>query len=119
MASRKWTPQQRLKQSQAIQSWQPWNNSTGARSEAGKAISAKNADKGKGWAQMRALHKQLNALLMESKHCLEFMPFFQDHRETLNKNHHTKATLGHNYSQSNLTRKGLPDEPYAYPLIYC
>jgi len=71
MTARKWTPEQRFKQSQAIQNWRPWNKSTGARTEAGKAICSRNADKGKGVVEMRALQKQISELLKESKHCFE------------------------------------------------
>ena len=41
--SRLRTPEQRARQSLAIQSWQPWKQSTGPRSVAGKALVARNA----------------------------------------------------------------------------
>ena len=31
-----WTPERKARQSQLIQSWQPWNKSTGARTPEGK-----------------------------------------------------------------------------------
>ena len=37
------TPEQRARQSQAIRSWQPWKKSTGPKSDAGKALVARNA----------------------------------------------------------------------------
>lgn len=40
-----WTPERRLKQSQLIHKWKPWKQSTGARTEEGKAISKMNAYK--------------------------------------------------------------------------
>lgn len=41
-----WTPERRAKQADAIRRWQPWNKSTGPRTEEGKARSSRNADKG-------------------------------------------------------------------------
>ena len=38
---RHWTTEERLKQSQLIQNWKPWQHSTGARTQAGKVISSK------------------------------------------------------------------------------
>ncbi len=42
---RQWTQEERLKQSQLIRNWKPWEQSTGARTEDGKAISKMNAYK--------------------------------------------------------------------------
>ena len=41
-----WTTERRIRQAQLIKQWQPWKHSTGARTIAGKAISARNAYKG-------------------------------------------------------------------------
>jgi hypothetical protein len=41
-----WTPERRAKQSEAVRGWQPWNLSTGPRTDKGKARSSRNADKG-------------------------------------------------------------------------
>jgi hypothetical protein len=41
-----WTPERRVRQAEAIRRWQPWRNSTGPRTEEGKARSSRNADKG-------------------------------------------------------------------------
>jgi hypothetical protein len=38
-----WTPERRKKQSQLIQKWKPWENSTGPRTTQGRAISSMNA----------------------------------------------------------------------------
>ena len=46
MAARKWTIAQKAKQAEAIQAWQPWQNATGARTPAGKAIVSRNAYRG-------------------------------------------------------------------------
>lgn len=45
MSARKWTPEQRRLQGEAIRSWMPWKQSTGPKSPSGKAKSAKNAKK--------------------------------------------------------------------------
>lgn len=43
MAARKWTLEQRAKQSALIHNWKPWQQSTGATTPAGKAVSSMNA----------------------------------------------------------------------------
>lgn len=42
---RQWTQEERLRQSQLIRNWRPWEQSTGAKTEAGKAASKMNAYK--------------------------------------------------------------------------
>lgn len=42
---RQWTEEERLRQSQLIRNWRPWGQSTGAKTEAGKAVSKMNAYK--------------------------------------------------------------------------
>ncbi len=46
MAARKWTPEQRAAQAKAIQAWQPWNQSTGAKTALGNATVSRNAYRG-------------------------------------------------------------------------
>ena len=41
-----WTPERCRRQSELIQSWRPWEKSTGPRSDEGKAKVARNAWKG-------------------------------------------------------------------------
>lgn len=41
-----WTPERRARQAQLIQRAKPWEHSTGPKTEAGKATSARNAYKG-------------------------------------------------------------------------
>jgi hypothetical protein len=41
-----WTPERRARQAIAIQRWRPWSRSTGPKTTRGKAIVARNADKG-------------------------------------------------------------------------
>ena len=54
-----WTPERRAKQAEAIRRWQPWNNSTGPRTEEGKSNSSRNADKGKAEFAARILDLRL------------------------------------------------------------
>ena len=42
---RRWTTEERRKQSQAIRRWKPWESSTGALTNEGKAVSKMNAYK--------------------------------------------------------------------------
>ena len=60
---RNWTPEERLKQSQLIQSWQPWNKSTGARTPEGKAVSSRNAHKG----GVRSICREMSTLFRDYK----------------------------------------------------
>ena len=64
---RHWTAEERLKQSQLIQNWQPWNKSTGARTAEGKAVSSRNAYKGGFRVSLRAL----SFILKEQQKSLE------------------------------------------------
>ena len=67
MSARKWTPEQRLRQSKAIRSWKPWERSTGAKTSHGKAISSKNATKAGDSVYIRELIKQINKILRTQK----------------------------------------------------
>ena len=62
---RHWTPEERLKQSEAIRRWKPWEKSTGAKTPQGRATSAKNATKSGDSAFVRELIKEMNRLLQE------------------------------------------------------
>ena len=64
---RNWTAEQRLRQSEAIRRWRPWERSTGAKTEQGKAISSKNATKTGDSAYVRELIKEMNRILKEQK----------------------------------------------------
>ena len=70
MSTRKWTPEQRLRQSKAIRSWKPWERSTGAKTSHGKAISSKNATKAGDSVYVRELIKQMNRILKEQKNAI-------------------------------------------------
>jgi hypothetical protein len=67
LSARKWTPEQRLRQSEAIRRWKPWERSTGAKTAHGKAISSKNATKTGDSTYVRELIKQMNQILKEQK----------------------------------------------------
>jgi hypothetical protein len=67
MPARKWTKEQRLRQSEAIRGWKPWESSTGAKTEQGKTISSKNAIKTGDSVYVRELIKQMNLLMREQK----------------------------------------------------
>ena len=60
---RHWTIEERLKQSQLIQSWQPWNKSTGARTPEGKVVSSRNAHKG----GIRSICREMSTLFRDYK----------------------------------------------------
>lgn len=65
--ARKWTAEQRAQQAEKIRQWQPWNNSTGARTIEGKAIASRNAFKGGLMQQLKAIR----LLLREQKQAIE------------------------------------------------
>lgn len=63
MAARNWTPEQRERQARLIHGWEPWKQSTGARTPQGKAISAQNVIVGKRnrEKQLEQARQELNA----------------------------------------------------------
>jgi hypothetical protein len=62
-----WTQARRQRQAELIRQWQPWNNSTGARTAEGKTIASRNAYKG----GTRPAMRQLARLLRDQRECLE------------------------------------------------
>ena len=64
---RHWTAEERLRQSEAIRRWKPWESSTGAKTAHGKAISSKNATKTGNSVYVRELIKEMNRILKEQK----------------------------------------------------
>lgn len=64
---RHWTPEERLKQAELIRNWKPWKQSTGAKTQSGKAISSQNAYK----HGLSKLQKEMNQLLREHKKAIE------------------------------------------------
>ena len=64
---RHWTAEERARQSEIIQSWKPWDKSTGARTPEGKAVSSRNAHKG----GVRSICREMNTLLRDYKDMLK------------------------------------------------
>ena len=65
MAARIWTQEQRKQQSMKIRLWQPWVQSTGATTKAGKAKASRNAYKGGYRKQLRNISKILREQSIE------------------------------------------------------
>ncbi len=66
MAARRWTQSQKAKQRLLIQQWQPWKQSTGAKTQEGKARVSQNALKhGEYSAAALQSHRELRALFRE------------------------------------------------------
>ena len=70
MAARNWTPEQRRKQAEAIQSWRPWEQSTGPKTAEGKAKVSRNAYTGGHWRELREFSKAMNAALRGQREAL-------------------------------------------------
>lgn len=66
----KWTSERRKRQAQLIQQWQPWKQSTGPKTEQGKAVSARNAYKGNVRGQIKAIRALLKEQLKQFKNDL-------------------------------------------------
>jgi hypothetical protein len=58
-----WTPERRLRQAMLIQSWRPWERSSGPQTATGKAVVSRNAFKGGTRPEMRRLLAKANQLL--------------------------------------------------------
>lgn len=69
--TRGWTPERRARQAEAIRSWQPWNRSTGPRTDAGKATASQNRQKSLERASDAV--EQARRDLMEARRKLERM----------------------------------------------
>lgn len=74
MARNGWTAERRAKQAEAIRRWQPWHQSTGPTSDAGKARSSRNADRGGKRAAMRREMARLRMLLRECRDAISELP---------------------------------------------
>ena len=59
-----WTLERRARQAELIRTWRPWEQSTGPRSDAGKATVARNAWKG---GMRTMLRKVTEALRMQAR----------------------------------------------------
>ena len=60
MAARNWTAEQRQRQAEAIRRWSPWEQSTGPRTDEGKAAASRNGWKGGQREVLRELARALN-----------------------------------------------------------
>ena len=67
---RNWTPEQRQRQRKLIQRWKPWEKSTGAKTQEGKAKSSRNATKDGKSLEVRELIKAINNVLKEQRDLL-------------------------------------------------
>ena len=67
----RWTPESRARQAELIRSWAPWDQSTGPRTAAGKAIVGQNANR---FTFRKALQVS-NLLLKQQRLCLTGMPW--------------------------------------------
>ncbi len=56
-----WTPERRARQAETIRRTKPWEKSTGPKTEAGKAISARNAYAGDWAHEVRAKRESIMA----------------------------------------------------------
>jgi hypothetical protein len=65
-----WTSERRARQAQAVQQWRPWEHSTGPRTADGKSRSARNADKGGEWRELREMVKTLNQAMRQHRQIL-------------------------------------------------
>ena len=66
-----WTADRRQRQRELIQTWRPWEKSTGARTAEGKSKVSKNATKTGKSLEVRELIKCLNGLMREQKEIFE------------------------------------------------
>jgi hypothetical protein len=60
-----WTQERRAWQAELIRQWRPWEKSTGPRTQAGKDVVSRNADKGGTWRLLRELAR---AMREQQKH---------------------------------------------------
>lgn len=58
-----WTPERRARQAEAIRRWKPWEQSTGPRTDEGKARAKMNGYRGGHWRELREFSTAMNALL--------------------------------------------------------
>ena len=61
MTDNGWTPERRKRQAEMIKNWKPWEQSTGPKTEEGKAASSRNAWKGGTRPFLREIARALRA----------------------------------------------------------
>jgi len=69
--AKQWSQHSRKQQRKHIMSHQPWHNSTGPKSDAGKYRSSKNADKGK--SPIRLIAKMITKVHKERLELLRYL----------------------------------------------
>jgi hypothetical protein len=62
-----WTPERRARQAALIQSWRPWERSSGPKSDSGRARASRNAFNGAERPALRQLVAAANAALLGQK----------------------------------------------------
>jgi hypothetical protein len=72
--AQRWTPEARAKQAAKIKEWQPWQQSTGAKTEQGKATSSMNACKG----YQRAMYRNERRIMSHGLRALRALAHYQD-----------------------------------------
>lgn len=65
-----WTKERRQRQAELIQTWRPWESSTGPRTVGGKAAVSANAYKGGHRQRLRELASLVNKQVRQSKELL-------------------------------------------------
>ena len=65
-----WTPERRARQAALIRTWRPWEQSTGPRTDEGKARTARNGDKGGAWRIERDMLRELGRVLKVQREAL-------------------------------------------------
>ena len=66
-----WTSERRARQAELIRTWKPWQQSTGPRTDEGKARTARNGFKGGHWLMLRELSREVNAEIREARDLVE------------------------------------------------
>ena len=72
--AKRWTPEARAKQAAKIKEWQPWQQSTGAKTEEGKATSSLNACKG----YHRAIYRNERRIMSHGLRAFKALAHYQD-----------------------------------------
>ena len=88
MAARKWTESQKARQRDLIQNWKPWQNTKGATTEQGKAISKMNALKhGNYSAAALQSHREHRAMMKEyHQNFNEYLQATQEYLDLVSQN---------------------------------
>jgi len=69
-----WTPERRARQSERIKQWQPWKQSTGPKTDVGKAASSENAFKhGMRCAEWIKDQARFNGVLRDAREYLAYL----------------------------------------------